>query len=556
LPPFFSSLRAKLEKGDFGGAPIMYSLDMKICTVAAYLSNCWNSIWQMSGLGFTWNKCSFVVLWGLLIINAATPIMAAKRGVLEVRVVDSKTGEPLAARMHLKDQKGKVVKLPKQVQWHDHFVFNHTIKLELPTGNYFFELERGPEYKTITGNFYLDENTVDQKEHKLERFIDMAAEGWYSGDLDIQRSPSDIQLLMQADDLHFAPVTTWANKQAATSSEAAPILFNKSFIYQLLTGRDEREGGGLLFFGLPKPLTLEPTAEFPSSVLYLQQACEQGGVMNVAQKATAWDLPAWIATGQLNAVNILHGELQREGTAAKETGKPKDRLRYGNASGAGRWSQDIYYSLLNCGLRLPPGTGSASGAALNPLGYNRLYVHCEGEPTWEKWWQGFKQGKVVVTNGPLMTPRFNGELPGHVFTAESGKEIEISIALNLATKEKIDYLEIIHNGASAQEVRLDKWAQNNGMLPPLTCKESGWVLVRAVTNNQGTYRYVSSGPVFIEIGYQPRISRQACQFFLDWVVERAKRIKLENAEQRAEVIAFHRTARDYWQALLEKANVD
>jgi hypothetical protein len=486
-----------------------------------------------------------------------SPVFAAKKGVLEIRVVDAKTGAPIAARLHLKDQKGKVLKIPKLVQWHDHVTFADSIKLELPKGNYFFELEHGPEFKTITGNFFLDEDTVDQKEHKLERFIDMAAEGWYSGDLDIQHPASEIELLMKAEDLHFAPVTTWSTKSSTNVTDAAPIQFEKTFFYQLLAGRDEREGSGLLFFGLTTPLDFSAaTSEFPASVHYLRVAREQGSGLNIAQKAIAWDLPAWIATGQLDAVNILHGELQREGVVAKETGKLKDRIRYGNASGVGRWSQDIYYELLNCGLRIPPAAGSASGAALNPLGYNRLYVHCEGEPTWEKWWQGLKRGAVVVTNGPLMTPRFNGELPGHVFTAEAGQEIEISIALNLATKEKIDYLEIIHNGGSAQEVRLDKWAQNNGVLPPVKCKESGWLLVRAVTNNQGTYRYVTSGPVYIEIGYRSRISRKSAQFFLDWVVERAKRIKLTDPTQREEVIAYHRAARDYWQALLEKANVE
>ena len=39
----------------------------------------------------------------------------------------------------------------------------------------------------------------------------MAADGWWSGDLDVRRSTRDIELAMQADDLHVAEVVTWRN---------------------------------------------------------------------------------------------------------------------------------------------------------------------------------------------------------------------------------------------------------------------------------------------------------------------------------------------------------
>ena len=55
-------------------------------------------------------------------------------------------------------------------------------------------------------------------------------------------------------------------------------------------------------------------------------------------------------------------------------------------SGNGYWSQEIYYHLLNCGLRLPPSAGSASGVLPNPVGYNRVYVHVG---------QGVDVGEVV-----------------------------------------------------------------------------------------------------------------------------------------------------------------
>src|SRR4028118_1701202 len=52
--------------------------------------------------------------------------------------------------------------------------------------------------------------------------------------------------------------------------------------------------------------------------------------------------------------------------------------------------------------------------------------------------------------------------------------------------------------------------------------------------------------------FPDRISKGSAQFFLDWVVERARALKLDDARQRREVIAYHRKARDYWQELLSQ----
>ena len=64
----------------------------------------------------------------------ASLFAANGKGELEVRVIDKDTGQPIAARMHLKDAKGKPVKVPKVPYWHDHFVFENKIRLELTLG--------------------------------------------------------------------------------------------------------------------------------------------------------------------------------------------------------------------------------------------------------------------------------------------------------------------------------------------------------------------------------------------------------------------------------------
>jgi hypothetical protein len=192
----------------------------------------------------------------------------------------------------------------------------------------------------------------------------------------------------------------------------------------------------------------------------------------------------------------------------------------------------------------------------NPVGYNRAYVYCGDELSYEGWWKGLRAGQVVVTNGPMLRPRVNGELPGHLFTAPTGEKVVLDIALQLALRDKVEYLQVIRNGRVDREVRLDQVVKNGGRFPQVVFQESGWMLIRAVTNQQQTFRFASTGPYYVEIGEQPRISKASAQFFLDWVRERAKRIKLDDADQRAEVMRYHRAARDFWQEKVDAANAE
>lgn len=501
--------------------------------------------------------------WGALLTACllVQGAQAASTGEIEIRVVDAKTGDLIPVRMHLKDQRGKPVKPPKTLYWHDHFLVPGKIVLELRPGQYTFEMERGPEYRLRTGNFVLQRNDADNKTVEMVRFVDMKSEGWWSGDLHIHRDPEDVPLLMQAEDLHVAPVITWSNKTNRWQDKPLPdpalVKVEGNRFCQLLAGEDEREGGGLLFFNLPQPLDLAGTTrEFPSGALFLAEAKKSGAAAHVdADRPFWWDLPMWVATGQLDSIGICHSHLLRDGLVEGEAwGKPHDAERYVDRDAVGRWSLEIYYHLLNCGLRLPPSAGSGSGESTNPLGYNRVYVHCGDDFTYEKWFEGLKAGRVVVTNGPMIRPLVNGQLPGHVFQAEKGETVELTVALNLSLREKVDYLEIVKDGKVLHEVRLDEFKNKQGQLPPVTFDESGWMLIRAVSNHPKTFRFAMTAPYYVEIGYQRRISKASAQFFLDWVYERARRIDLADPMQKQAVLAYHRAARDYWQKLVDEAN--
>jgi hypothetical protein len=313
-----------------------------------------------------------------------------------------------------------------------------------------------------------------------------------------------------------------------------------------------------LYFNLRRPLEFgKSDPEYPSPLVYAAEARRRPGVWIDAEKPFWWDVPVWLAAGQVDSIGIANNHMHRRGVSDAEAwGKARDLKAYPPPRGNGRWSQDIYYHVLNCGLRIPPTAGSASGVLPNPVGYNRLYAKVEGEFTYDKWWDALRAGRVFVTNGPLLRVTAGGHDPGHVFTAPAGQDVEVELTARLTTRDTVRALEVVRDGRVVATVPYDEWAKS-GSLGRVRFRESGWFLVRAVADTPDTYRFASTAPFYVEVGDQKRrISRSSVEFFLNWVRERGDRVTVDDPVRRREVLEHHTAARKYWEALLTRANAE
>lgn len=483
---------------------------------------------------------------------------------IQIHVQDGDTGGALPCRVHLADASGQPVHPPGYPFWHDHFVCDGTATLDLPPGEYRAVVERGPEYHVTTNVLRVTaSDPASSRTIRLERLTDLTREGWWSGDLHVHRPLNDIELLMRGEDLHIAPVITWWNSRGPWASTPMPrqrvVRFDANRFYAPLAGEDERGGGALLYFGLNAPLPLDGSSrEFPPSLAFLRQAKETDpaavsgpvGAWAEIEKPFWWDVPIWLASGLVDSVGIAHNHLQRGGVLENEAwGRLRDRSQYPGPQGNGRYTQALYYHILNSGLRLPPSAGSASGVLPNPVGYNRAYVHVEGELTWEKWWSGLRAGRVFVSNGPLLRVGANGQWPGHVFTTNRSFSVLIEGALD--SREPIAAVELVRNG------RVEPFT-----LPGrITMDESGWFLVRAIADVPHTFRFASTGPWYVEIPdartpLRP-VRKESAQFFLDWTRERAKSVAaaVTNAAERAAALEPVHAAERFWETKVSQSIV-
>ncbi len=171
---------------------------------------------------------------------------------MTITVTEPNSQSPVPCRIHLKDPAGNPVQAGALPFWRDHFVCPGTVQLELAAGAYSYEIERGPEYSQATGRVEVARGRTSAELVQIKRLANLPAAGWWPGELHVHRPVAEIELLMQAEDLHVAPVITWWNNRNLWTNQDPPPdrqlhVFDGQRTYHVMAGEDEREGGALLY---------------------------------------------------------------------------------------------------------------------------------------------------------------------------------------------------------------------------------------------------------------------------------------------------------------------
>ncbi len=498
----------------------------------------------------------------LMAMNATMGLARdGESGSIVWRVIDEQGGD-LPCQIYLKDAQQRPVRPQGAPFWHDHFSIEGSFEMSLPVGTYTYEIERGHEYLPRRDSVSVVAGQRVEIRVELKRLCNLRSHGWFSGDLHIHRPPADVGVLLSASDLDLGPVITWWNASSAWDQTPLPETIRSTTAdhrwMDWMAGEDEREGGALLYFGLERPLKLKAESrEVPSPMHFVEEARRMDPEVWIdIEKPFWWDLPTWVATGKMDSIGLAHNHMHREGVLGNEAwGRPRDTSRLPGPLGNGLWTQEIYYHLLNAGIQLPPSAGSASGVLENPVGYNRVYVHLDGDMTWESWFQGLRAGRCFVTNGPLIQATIDGHLSGDVLSLRADGPTEFRLRAVLNSVEPIQELEVIHRGGLIRRIP-GNGQRSQEVDEVLTLEEPGWILVRVWTNQKETFRFASTAPWWIEKpGETTPISAESCRFFLSWLEERTQRIEdeLQSEREVSAVLAPHVQAREFWSNRLQKA---
>jgi hypothetical protein len=224
-----------------------------------------------------------------------------------------------------------------------------------------------------------------------------------------------------------------------------------------------------------------------------------------------------------------------------------------------RFGFESYYTLLNCGFRLRPTAGTASGVHPVPLGFSRVYVNLDTF-TADGWWQGLRQGRSFVTTGPMLFATIDGRGPGEVWQQGAPKrqydvEIETLSELPLERIEIVQHGRVIQVARPAQEEnieRLPQGASRTRWKTELTIDQTSWVAVRAFERQaDGRVRFAHTGPWHMEVADQPIRPHRA---EVDYLIELMTREIQRNREVlSAEALNEYEQALRTYRQLAERA---
>jgi hypothetical protein len=423
--------------------------------------------------------------------------------------------------------------------------------------------------------------------------VDMKREGWLSGDLAVPPNTTDLMLRMMAEDLHVAAVIVAEGQN--TMPQAVPKNqkpFEPLWTRQgVMTSNDE----SLLVYSLADPNQRIEIATTPDEVTSQwidrlatvepdREAEHESASTKIAiANPFDWSVPVWLASERIDGMFVLGEWLGQHKTVESiKDGRPPVAPGFDGALGPGRYAESIYWNALEAGLRLAPlaGTGVSKGhASKTNIGYNRVYavanppVDTAGSAgdsqefdettipatTIEnetQFWDSVWAGQSMITNGPMLRPTLGGYPPGHRFEATAGERLQLMMELKLSVRDPVEYLEIIHNGRVFYSARLDEFAAAGGQLPEMEIEESGWAVVRVVTQHESHYRMATSAPWFFEFDGKPRISRTSVNFFGQWLKDCEAELKKLPPDELAKHVAGVTRARKFWGERLMSATVE
>jgi len=205
-----------------------------------------------------------------------------------------------------------------------------------------------------------------------------------------------------------------------------------------------------------------------------------------------------------------------------------------------------YYALLNCGFRLRPSAGTASGVHPVPLGFSRVYVHLDEPFTFDAWMRGLAAGHSFVTTGPMLLAKADGQWPGTTLATGDAFKVH-QLECTVLSEQSLEAVELIVNGVVRKrfEPQNNKSASGsfeNRISTEFKTENSSWLTWRCFEKRPaGRFRFAQTAPWYLEVPGRPLRPRRA---EADWLVSR---VKEEIARSRG--IAPESLINDYGRAL-------
>ena len=504
-------------------------------------------------------------------------------GRLQVVVHEAETGQKTTARVYLQASDGKAYAPLGAFHRHSivtnehYFYTTGSFTVELPGGPATVEVMKGFEYRLQKKQVEIVPGETRMVEFTLERFIDMSAQGSYSGDTHLHMNYAGIfgatpeWLLLEAggedlnvvndlitnNDNRLIDLQYFEGKPHALSTANRILYFNqeyrpsfgghmgllnlKEYVFPVYNG----------YPGTPY------AADYPADSQILDLVHAQGGVGGYVHPYSIRHLTD---RGQDPALQDYRGA--REFPVSVALGK----VDYYDLMCI--WTDEyvvseVWYRLLNLGFKIPAaaGTDAFSNYWRTPaIGTVRVYVHTGSPLTYGDWIRGLTAGRTFVTNGPLLFLRVQGREPGAELRLPGGRPAPVRVEAEAHSIFPMETLDIVQNGQVVFSVKADDpyRVKLNTTLP---VERSGWLAARVTGPEKqhllmDSFVYAHTSPVYLAKGGEPARSPEAARYFLKWIDRVLELLEERNTfdtpAQKQEVLKLWHRARQVYAGLAEE----
>lgn len=472
-------------------------------------------------------------------------------------VIDRTTERPIYSRVYLKDGNGKHYTVESSAKNGQAIPYriergssreihttlsNHPFRIDLKPGKYWLTVEHGKEYLSETIQFNIVDRPV-KKTIRLRRWVDMSARGWYSGEVHLHRKLVELPTVMQAEDLNVAlPLTYWVTDSLETparhnrSGERSPqaklirvsdrhLIWPVNTEYEIFSLRRKRHTLGAFFvLNHKKPLD----RPVPPAKPVVDSVRSHDVLIDLDKHNWPWSLMLVprieVDLFELSNNHVwptpFHFSRFHRDTVPKYMGIQTDSKGGFTEWGWIDFGFQTYYALLNCGFRIMPSAGTASGVHPVPAGFGRVYVYLPDGLKYGAWVQGLKQGHSFVTNGPILDAKIDGKISGTGFNLDNKNVFRIDATAEFPQSSNAR-LEIIVNGKPTTQPALFSATKDAGILIlkkelRLRVDEPSWVCVRCIQElDNGKIAFAHTAPwFFAATGKKIQPRREEVQFMV------------------------------------------